>query len=124
MDGEFWGALLRLCIALPITLGLAYAVLRFGLARRYGITGGLSRRMQLVEQIPLGPKAGLSLVRVGKKYYLLAHNEETVTVVREYDSLPETIPQTLPQPQLGNLKDLVGYWKRRGRRGEHHGHEI
>lgn len=91
MDATFWGALARLVIALPLTLLLVYVVLRYGLPRRFTGAGG-ARRMRLVEQLPLGPKAWLSLVRVGEKYYLLAHQEGAATLLEVYDSLPDPLP--------------------------------
>ncbi|MEW5762006.1 MAG: flagellar biosynthetic protein FliO [Bacillota bacterium] len=92
---DFWAAFLRLLIALPLTLLLAYGALKFALPRRFPLASG--RRMRLVEQLPLGPKAGLWLVQVGEKYYLLAQGEGGVAVVREYDALPEAIAAT-PAP--------------------------
>jgi flagellar protein FliO/FliZ len=89
---EILFAFIRTIIALPLVLLLAYVVIKYGLARRglaKGDQGG--RRMRVVEQMPLGPKGLLSLVEVGGKYYLLAHTETGVTVVEEYDNLPEPL---------------------------------
>lgn len=91
MDATFWGALVRLVIALPLTLLLVYVVLRYGLPRRFAAVGG-QRRMRLVEQLPLGPKAWLALVRVGGRYYLLAHQDGAVVLVETFDDLPDPLP--------------------------------
>jgi len=80
---------LRLLIALPLTLLLAYGALKFALPRRFPLASG--RRMRLVEQLPLGPKAGLWLVQVGEKYYLLAHHDGAITTVQEYEELPPPV---------------------------------
>lgn len=92
MDREMLAALLRLVVLLPLVCGLAYLAVRFGFGARYLPVHGRGRRMRLVEQVPLGPKYGLSLVQVGDRYLLLAHQEGGVTVVREMDELPAEIP--------------------------------
>ncbi len=79
MNGDLIGAVVRLLVALPLILGIAYLVLKYGLARRYVVTTG-NRRMKLVEQLPLGPKTSLSLVSLGGKYYLLAHQDNSVSL--------------------------------------------
>lgn len=88
MSGEIIDPLVRLVLALPVVLGLAYLALKYGLARRFAITSG-NRRMKLVEQLPLGPKAVLSLVSLGGRYYLLAHQDNSVTLIKELGTLPE-----------------------------------
>jgi len=44
--------------------------------------------MRLLEQVSLGPKCGLSLVQVGNKYILLAHQEGSMVVIKEMDEPP------------------------------------
>ncbi|TEB15932.1 Flagellar biosynthesis protein, FliO [Pelotomaculum sp. FP] len=88
MNGDLIGAVVRLLVALPLILGIAYLVLKYGLARRYMVTTG-NRRMKLVEQLPLGPKTSLSLVSLGGKYYLLAHQDNSVSLVKELDEIKE-----------------------------------
>lgn len=88
MSGDLIWAAVRLLVALPLVLGMAYLVLKYGLARRYVVTTG-SRRMRLVEQLPLGPKTVLSLVTLGGRYYLLAHQDNSVSLIKELEELPE-----------------------------------
>lgn len=88
-NSELVWAVVRLCVALPLVLLLAYVVLKYGLSRRYAVLPGKSR-MKLVEQLPLGPKATLSLVALGDKYYLLAHQDNAVSLVKELEELPVT----------------------------------
>ena len=88
MSGELVWAVVRMLVTLPIVLGLIYLVLKYGLARRYATTAG-NRRMRLVEQLPLGPKSALSLVTLGGVYYLLAHQENSISLVKELGELPE-----------------------------------
>ncbi|MBU4532798.1 MAG: flagellar biosynthetic protein FliO [Eubacteriales bacterium] len=89
MSDLFWAGL-RLAVTLPLVLLLCYLVLRYALPKCMAGFGS-GRRMRVVEQLPMGPKASLTLVRVGDRYYLLAHQDGSVVVVKEYDELPETI---------------------------------
>lgn len=88
MSGDLIWAVVRLLVALPLILGMAYLVLKYGLARRYLVTTG-NRRMKLVEQLPLGPKTTLSLVTLGGRFYLLAHQDNAISLVKELDELKE-----------------------------------
>lgn len=88
MSGELIWAVVRLLVALPLILGMAYLVLKYGLGRRYLVTTG-NRRMKLVEQLPIGPKTTLSLVALGGKFYLLAHQDNAISLVKELDELQE-----------------------------------
>lgn len=86
-DGDLLWAVVRFAIALPLVLFLAYLVVKYGLARRYTVTSGKSK-MKLVEQLPLSSKAFLSLVKLGDKYYVLAHQDNGIQLLKELDELP------------------------------------
>jgi len=101
MSSDLIWAVVRLLVALPLVLGLAYLVLKYGLARRYVITSGY-RRMKLMEQLPLGPKTTLSLVGLGGRYYLLAHQENSISLVKELNELPE--PE---ESKIGEIVELT-----------------
>lgn len=88
MSGDLFWPMVRVLISLPLVLGMAFLVIKYGLARRYVTTPG-KRRMKLVEQLPLGPKTVLSLVALEGKYYLLAHQDSSVALVKELGELPE-----------------------------------
>ncbi len=88
MNSDLVWAIVRVLVALPLVLGMAYLVLKYGVARRYVMTTG-SRRMKLVEQLPLGPKTTLSLVTLGDEYFLLAHQDGSITLIKELGELPE-----------------------------------
>lgn len=103
MDKELLFAFIRTIIALPVVVGLAYVLIKYGLARR-----GLSqrtgqRRMRVVEQLPLG-KGLLYLVQVGDKYYLLAQAESSFTKIKEFDTLPD--PLELETGDTNGLPDF------------------
>ena len=92
MDKEMLAALVRLLILLPLICLLAYLTVRFGLGRARGLAMyGAGKRMRVLEQVSLGPKSGLSLVQVGDRYMLFAHQEGCILLVREMDQLPDTI---------------------------------
>lgn len=120
MDAEIFKAALRMVISLPLVAALAYFAIKYGLGRRATGTFG-QRRMRLLEQAPLGPKVSLSLVQVGKRFYLLAHQDGAVAVVKEMDTLPEVIADNATAaPELQNLTTLIstGIDKIRGMRTE------
>lgn len=88
MNNDLVWAVVRVLVALPLVLGMAYLVLKYGIARRYTMTTG-NRRMKLVEQLPLGPKTTLSLVILGETHFLLAHQDGSITLIKELGELPE-----------------------------------
>lgn len=104
-------AAVRIIVMLPLVAALAYFLIKYGLARRTFIPGN-KRRMRLVEQVPIGPKASLSLVEVGGRYILLAHSENGFCVVREMDELPEPVVMDDPgvdwKEALDSLKSAAG----------------
>ncbi|MHB8919023.1 MAG: flagellar biosynthetic protein FliO [Desulfocucumaceae bacterium] len=108
MDTEILAALIRIIIMLPLVAALAYFLIKYGLARRSFLPGG-KRRMRLVEQVPIGPKASVSLLEVGGRYVLLAHSENGFCVIREMDELPDPVFQQ--EPEIKDLKELMGRLK-------------
>ncbi|KJS15948.1 MAG: hypothetical protein VR69_11610 [Peptococcaceae bacterium BRH_c4b] len=84
------GAALRLLIVLPLVTAMAYFFIKYGLARRSRVING-SRRMRIIEQLPIGPKAFLTLVEVGGSYLLLAQHEKGVSVLEHMDDLPNPV---------------------------------
>ncbi|MGQ9512502.1 MAG: flagellar biosynthetic protein FliO [Thermodesulfitimonas sp.] len=80
---------------MPIILVLIYLVLRYGLSHRL-LPVRSGRHIRIMEQVPLGPKTIISLVKVGERCYLLGHGEGTVTVLREVEG---TFPE---EPEPGN----------------------
>jgi hypothetical protein len=45
--------------------------------------------MKLIEQLPLGPKTVLSLVMLGERCFLLAHQDNAIHLIKELDELPQ-----------------------------------
>jgi len=90
MNEDVLWAFMRLVVSLPVVLLLAYFGIRYASARRFYGLGG-ERRMRLVEQLPIGPKGFLSLVEVGGRYYLLAQQEASITLIKEFDQVPAVL---------------------------------
>ena len=90
MSNDIYWYLLKLIFALPVVLFLAYYIVKFGLSRRFHLTGR-GRSMQVIEQLPLGPKSVLSIVQVGEFYYLLAQQENSIVMLEKTACLPEAI---------------------------------
>ncbi|AQS59814.1 flagellar biosynthetic protein FliO [Desulforamulus ferrireducens] len=104
MDSEILWLFLRLIILLPLVLGLAYVTIKYGLARTRGFSPGTSRYMRVVEYMALGPKGGLALVEIGSRYYLVALQDNNITLLKEFSDLPE--PLTIPGPGSGSMADF------------------
>ncbi|WP_347491379.1 FliO/MopB family protein [Desulfoscipio sp. XC116] len=102
MDREMLIALLEIIVLLPLICGLAYLAIRFGFGRKNSFGCNYGKRMRVLEQVSMGPKCGLSLVQVGGKYLLFAHQEGCVVLVKEMEELPEEIANAAP-----NWPDIV-----------------
>lgn len=97
MSDGVYEPMLRLIFALPVVLVLAYLVVKYGYSNRM-IAMGRRRRMRLVEQLPLGPKTALNLVQVGNRYYLFAQQEGAFAVLKELETLPEELNESMVRP--------------------------
>lgn len=115
MDMDILSAAVRMIIALPLVTALAYFLIKHGLGRRSALPGG-KICMRLVEQIPIGPKASISLVEVGGRYILLAHSDNGFYVIREMDELPE--PVSAQNQEIIDMKGMLERLKLSAGRGE------
>ena len=107
MDAELFKAAVRMAISLPLVAALAYFILKYSLGRRTASPFG-QRRMRVLEQAALGPKATLTLVQVGQEYYLLAHLDGAITVVKEMGELPEVLADSSTTgPEFNNMVNLL-----------------
>lgn len=100
MDQEMFAAIVRLVIFLPVVAALAYFTVKYGLARRQGWFGA-RRYLRVVEQLPLGPRTGLSLVQVGKEYFLIGFHDGKLSLLKEFAQLPEELPAAAAAWQMG-----------------------
>lgn len=115
MDMDILSAAVRMIIALPLVTALAYFLIKHGLGRRSALSGG-KRSMRLVEQIPIGPKASISLVEVGGRYILLAHSDNGFQVIREMDEPPE--PLSAQDHEAIDMRGMLDNLKLSAGRGE------
>ncbi len=83
---DFWGALLRLAISLPLVLFLIYIFLKLGLGKR---SVSVSGSLQIVDQILLGGRSYLLVVKVKDSFMLLAVNEHDIKVLKEFAEYPD-----------------------------------
>ena len=103
MTSEMTGAALRLLIVLPLVAAMAYFFIKYGLARRSRAVGG-QRRMRIIEQLSIGPKAFLTLVEVGGSYILLAQDEKGVSILEHMDDLPAPV---VPEDKELNWQGII-----------------
>ena len=102
MGSELFWAVVRLFVFLPLIIGLIYVFMRYGLSRRF-LPGRAGRYIRVVEQVPLGPKAAVSLVKIGQRTYLCGHGEGTVAILKEIEGdFPEEA-----EPQVPGLDRVV-----------------
>lgn len=107
MDNETLWLFIKLITLLPLILFLAYLTIKYGLSRAGGAAMG-SKYMRRVDHLPLGPKTGLTLVEVGGRYYLVACQENQITLLKEFDSLPKPINTSgLGTESGGNFKEVL-----------------
>lgn len=106
MEDELLRAAVRLAISLPLVAVLAYGVIKYGLGRRAVGLRKQRRYLQVIEQLPLGPKIILSLIQVGDKYYVLAHQDGSTVLVTQLDHLPPRI-QGAQAPDPGHFRHLI-----------------
>lgn len=85
---EFTLAVLKIVLALPVVLVLAYLSVRYGLAYKKGFQGA-NRELKLVDQLFLAPKSRICVIKVGKKYLVVGVGEKEITYLAELQDYPE-----------------------------------
>ena len=88
-SNEYLWALLRLIIALPFVLFLAYFGLRYILAKKYPTHAAQKGGMHILDRLALSPKNMLCVVKVDKQIFLLALSETNVQLLKELEEYPE-----------------------------------
>ncbi len=79
---ELYQAYLRLLVAFPLVVVLAYLGLRFFLAR-FAPVFGLGRRVQVLERAALNSRTFLYVVRVGDEYLLLGLTGSNIVLLKD-----------------------------------------
>lgn len=107
MNNETLWLFFKVITLLPLILVMAYLTIKYGLARAGGAAMG-SKYMRRVDHLPLGPKAALTLVEVGGRYYLVACQDNQITLLKEFDTLPEQINTSgMGTDAVANFKDVL-----------------
>lgn len=79
---DLYLAYLRLLIAFPLVMILAYWGLRF-LLQRFAPVWSMEKRIQVVERTALHTRAFLYVVKMGEDYFLLAATPSSVTFLKD-----------------------------------------
>ncbi|MFA5536017.1 MAG: flagellar biosynthetic protein FliO [Bacillota bacterium] len=112
MEGEFWKALLRIAIFLPLVLLLAYWSIKLAAVRGPFSQG--SKNMQIIERLPLTTKNSLYVVKLSEQYFLIGVSEQRVELLKELSDYPE-----IKRNSSLEWERLQGSWiKRVGLRGK------
>lgn len=83
MEFEFWKALLRIIITLPFVLLLAFLFIKYVVVRKKSSFG--QGYLQVIEQIGVGNRANLIIVRIGEEYYLFGVTEQRIELLLKLD---------------------------------------
>ncbi|WP_227767225.1 flagellar biosynthetic protein FliO [Zhaonella formicivorans] len=102
---DLFGAVLRLMIFLPLVVVLAYLSIKYGLGKAQHFR--VAAHLQVVDRLILGPKAGLYVVKVVDRYYVLAVNEHRTTLLKELADYPVT--SNCPEQGL-NAAPFLSEW--------------
>jgi flagellar biosynthetic protein FliO len=110
--GQVQGSMLRMVAGLIVVI--AFAVLIAWLVRRSGLhrrlPGQRGDHLEVIESLNLGPKRGVSLLRVGEQFVLVGHNEQSMAALGTFDGLgagnnPPAAPSlTQPAPSPTSLE--------------------
>ncbi|SMB82385.1 flagellar protein FliO/FliZ [Desulfonispora thiosulfatigenes DSM 11270] len=111
MVDNFWGAIIRLVIALPLVSLLAYFLIKYGLSKKYLQLG--DKYIKVIEQTSINPKASLNVVKIGEKYFLLTATEQQVNVLQEINDYQEK-----ERPENEYLKVLAKKFSRESEQNE------
>ncbi len=84
--GDLGSAVLRLMVSLPLVLLLIYFVLKYGFGKK-GFTS--SGTLKVVDQIALGNKNYLAVVKVKDNYLLLSVGEKGIKLLEKFNDYPE-----------------------------------
>ncbi len=96
MEYDFWGALFRVILFLPIVAGLAFLFIKVGLSRKSLKVQG--KNITVLESVALTPKAKLVIVKVEEKYMLLGVTENEIKLMSYLDDYSEkTVSENNPR---------------------------
>lgn len=116
MGADFWGAVIRVAICLPVVVLLAYLFIKYGFSKTYTRRKG---NMEIVEQVALLPKASLNIVKIGDEYLLLGATEHEIKLIKQLEDYKEMEPVEFQfQFHLNDaIKKISRESKRHGKNG-------
>lgn len=89
IDQQIFWSFVKLLISLPVVLALAYFGIKIVLAnKKFGFANS-AKQMKLIEQLALGPKTVLSIVKIGEDYYLVGSQDNSVNLLKELKDYQE-----------------------------------
>lgn len=98
---DYLGTYLRLLVALPLVLLLAYYGLRY-LLKSFGPAFQMGRRVQVVERTALNARTFLYVIRVGNSYLLVSSSPSGVNLLKDLgDNWEEEYPLELAGQTAG-----------------------
>lgn len=83
MEYNIGASLLKLFIALPIVVVLAYTSLKFG--NQYLKKMNSSKLMNVIETVPIFNKVVISVVKIGEEYHVLGIAETNILHIKILD---------------------------------------
>ena len=116
IEFNFTEGLIKLFIALPVVISMAYLSLR--IANRYMKNFGNTKNLEVIETVQVYSKAALSIVRILDGYYVLGVSEHGVETIRELSKDEAgTIRKSISMHEQGIVSQLKGFglkWKATG----------
>ena len=112
------GAYLRLLVAFPLVIILAYYGLRYVL-KNFGPALSMGRRVQVVERTALNARTFLYVIRVGNSYLLVCSSPSGVSLLKDLgENWEESFPVELQEQTAGErtFSELLARIKDRKRR--------
>lgn len=108
LEFDFWKALLRILIFLPLVLIFALFFIRFFLSRKsFSFHRGY---LQVMEQTGIGNKASLVIVKVGEEYFLYSVTENQIQMINK---LPDYVPPQGNTPGSQTFAQVLSKLKQR-----------
>jgi len=115
-DISFTESLIKLFVALPLVLLIAYSSLKLG--NKYMKSMGKSKNLEVVETVQVYNKAAISIVRIMDEYFVLGVSENGIEPIRELsEAESKAIKKAGKSQEVGIAEHLGGFrrrWKAKG----------
>lgn len=88
-----FGSLVGVALTLALVLGLLAITMRLLRRVTQGVSSGRANvRLEIVQRLPLGPRQGIAVVRIGAQYIAVSAGEGGVRLIAELDEADVTMP--------------------------------